>query len=47
MRSEREARVAAIEACERTGESCNIYAVDDELESDRLRQATKPAVPAR
>jgi dienelactone hydrolase len=46
MRSEREARVAAIEACERTGESCNIYAVDDELESDRLRQ-TKPAVPAR
>ena len=46
MRSEREARVAALEACERGGESCNIYAVDDELESDRLRDA-RPAVPAR
>ena len=46
MRSEREARVAALEACERGGESCNIYAVDDELESDRLRDA-KPAFPAR
>ena len=46
MRSEREARIAAIEACERVGESCNIYAVDDELESDRPSQP-KPAVPAR
>jgi dienelactone hydrolase len=46
MRSEREARIAAIEACERIGRSCNIYAVDDELESDRLRDA-KPAAPAR
>jgi dienelactone hydrolase len=46
MRSEREARIAAIEACERVGESCNIYATDDELESDRPSQP-KPAVPAR
>jgi dienelactone hydrolase len=46
MRNEREARVGALEACERGGESCNIYAVDDELESDRLRQ-TRPAVPVR
>lgn len=37
MRSEREARVAAIEGCEQTGQACSIYAVDDELESDRLR----------
>lgn len=35
MRSEREARVAALEACERTGDSCSIYAVDDDLEIDR------------
>jgi dienelactone hydrolase len=46
MRSEREARVEAIEACQRTGQSCSIYAMNDELESDRLRQA-RPAVPAR
>jgi dienelactone hydrolase len=34
MRTEREARVAALEACERTGDSCSIYAVDDDLEID-------------
>lgn len=34
LRSEREARVAALEACEKGGDSCSIYAVDDELESD-------------
>lgn len=37
VRSEREARVAALEGCEQTGQTCSIYAVDDELESDRLR----------
>ena len=37
LRSEREARVAALEACERTGDSCSIYAVDDDLETDRAR----------
>jgi hypothetical protein len=37
MRSEREARVAALEACQQTGQTCSIYAVDDELQSDRLR----------
>lgn len=34
-RTEREARVAALEACEQTGDRCDIYAVDDELESER------------
>jgi dienelactone hydrolase len=37
MRSEREARVAALEGCEKNGQTCSIYAVDDELESERLR----------
>lgn len=37
MRSEREARVAALEGCEQTGQTCSVYAVDDELESDRQR----------
>jgi hypothetical protein len=46
LRTEREARVAALEACERTGESCSIYAVDDELESERLSKL-KPAAPAQ
>lgn len=32
LRSEREARIAATETCEKTGESCAIYAVNDELE---------------
>lgn len=39
LRSEREARVAALEACERTGDSCSIYAVDDDLETDRAAGA--------
>jgi dienelactone hydrolase len=34
-RSEREARAAAIEICERTGETCSIYAADEQLESER------------
>ncbi len=46
MRSEREARVSALEACERTGESCSIYAVDEELESERASKV-RPAVPAQ
>ena len=33
-RSEREARIAALDACQRTGDTCTIYAVDDELESE-------------
>lgn len=32
FRSEREARIAAMEVCEKTGDSCAIYAVNDELE---------------
>lgn len=39
QRSEREARVAALDICQRNGASCQIYAVDDELESERLRTA--------
>jgi dienelactone hydrolase len=38
LRTDREARVAALEACEKTGKTCSIYAVDDELESERLRR---------
>lgn len=37
LRSEREARVAALESCEQTGDTCTIYAVDDELESELTR----------
>ena len=33
-RSEREARVAALDFCQQTGESCTIYAVDDEIERE-------------
>jgi dienelactone hydrolase len=49
MRSEREARAAALEACEREGVTCSIYAVDDELEGERSAPArdVRPAVPAR
>lgn len=46
LRSEQVARTAALEACERTGDSCSIYAVDDELESERLSKL-KPAAPAQ
>lgn len=48
MRTEGEARSAALEACERSGDSCSIYAVDDELESAPTRgpEAT-PAAPAQ
>lgn len=47
-RSEKEARVAAIEACERTGDTCTIYAVDDQLENEFSRAPTPtPAAPAR
>jgi dienelactone hydrolase len=46
MRSEREARLAALEACERTGDSCSVYAVDEELESERTSKVM-PAVPAQ
>jgi hypothetical protein len=35
LRSEQAARTASLEACERSGDSCSIYAVDDELESER------------
>jgi dienelactone hydrolase len=44
LRSEREARVAALESCEQSGDTCAIYAADDELE--RMPAAT-PAAPAR
>jgi dienelactone hydrolase len=44
LRSEREARVAALESCEQTGDTCTVYAADDELE--RTPAAT-PAAPAR
>jgi dienelactone hydrolase len=37
LRTEHEARVSALEACEKGGVTCSIYAVDDELESERAR----------
>jgi dienelactone hydrolase len=49
LRTEREARVAALESCEQSGDSCTIYAVDDDLDTDRpgAPAAATPAVPAR
>jgi dienelactone hydrolase len=47
-RTEREARVAALDACQQAGDSCTIYAMDDELENDRSGvPAATPAAPAR
>lgn len=36
-RTERDAQLAAREACERRGDICTIYAVNDELEAERAR----------